>query len=300
MTASSVMALLLLAAAAFSSSKRHYSLLPSVHFHNKVERERNGKAGTLVVFLDEGRESHAEEERAFNMAARDFHCLPPGGVHAVFTGEDGRAKMIREDLEMIHGLPEQATPPVAAWYKAGKPIGWYSAVAAPGGEWTAAGLRAWAWGVVHVTVVSDEAGLSALRAAQRRVAVGSFADLCSEEARTYSRALEQANKVLRGRGHPPVAAAATTNLTLGHAACGDDHHAHGAGVCVLSGGASATSVGDGVLYSLPDQARGVEEMGQWLLDVAGRAGSAPPPPPTGRRGVALPPQGADASGKAEL
>jgi hypothetical protein len=171
-----------------------------------------------------------------------------------------------QDLRELHGLPEEATPPVVALFHGGKPVSWHSdsgtAASSEDGvavRWTTDALVAWAYSQFHVRTVADEEALHAFhRASAERVAIGFYPRLCQGDAGVFVDAL-RAHAKRTGKG---IAAAISTNLTLASDACGLDS----GGVCAL------LNHGKGARLTLPEHIpHSVIEIDEWLGSIVGSA-----------------------------
>jgi hypothetical protein len=300
---SAASAVLLLVCAPGHHAKRNYAIKPSHAFHNDLRLAvRDKRDGLIVAFLDDSAPTFAEEEKVFNAAARSFGCLPPGGTHAMLTREDDRALFIASDLREEHGLPDEAVPPLLAYYVNERIMSWTSALAAVPHSpsvanhtnWSESELTAWAyWAVARVRIVKDSADLSTMTHAadSGRAAVGFFERLCEGDARTYMNALAAANKQARGEGEAALNAAVSTNVSLGHETC--PHTLEPEQPATAPKGAVCALVGErGARVRMPSSAaRTVAEMADWLSGMAGAAtGSEEEAPVRAGRG----------DGKAEL
>lgn len=279
------------AALAFAATAvRYYTTLSSVAFHNTLRLAvKDGNDGVIIAYLDELSPNHPAEIDAFNQAARSWRCVPPGGVHVMLTGEDGRARFLSNDLQQLHQLPYDAVPPIALFFQNERPVAWIAAngssdaaaVGAVGAEgdhggsnlnyfFSVAALEDWGHSLFDVQHVRSESDVAAFRrgASAERVAVGFFPSACEDAAAVYHQALASLRSSIGGGGRlgDALSAAVSPNVTLGHELCGLD--ASRGGVCVMFRDTGAR-------VGLPDQLPyTADDVARWLGDITGGAAVA--------------------------
>lgn len=276
---------------ALATATRYFTLLSAVAFHNSLRLAvEDGKDGLIVAFLDEQSPNHAAEAATFNDAARSWRCVPAGGVHVMLTGVDDRARFLAGDLQYIYGLPPDAVPPIALFFRNEKPESWIATnsssraaaavrlhvVDGDGGDggipdlaFTLAGLEDWGNALFNVKTVRSKGDVDALRSGSdfKGASIGFFPRACEGRGLIYHQALS----ALRGSDQigsiGGMLAAVSSNMTLGHELCSVDS-AEG-GVCFVIGT-------QGAQLTLPDQVPYTTDgVSGWLRDIAGLEAASP-------------------------
>ena len=224
-----------------------YEHLNSVSYHDLIRRAR--EAPLIIALLNETSPDFAAHEGAFNKAASIFGCLISGGVHAMFCGDDERARFIAVD----EAGPAAAPLPTATLYvrglrqsrfdlpvtaKATASTATCAATSAPAScvasstsgtsedepsrcRWTYGLILRWAiYGVFGVSLVADGEELRSLHngdtkeSSQEKVVVGFFESLCDGSARQMVDAVSGLRSHTGGPYNQMPKIAISTNRTL--------------------------------------------------------------------------------------